>query len=181
MNKIFGSETLYNVIETVGKFFERAGRTVNKNEKAFLCVFTAVFLSWALFATIHTANLVINSERTTGVIVDFTASKGSVPEKRTYHPIIKFKAGDGLEYKFKSGTGFKGNYYRESDSVEIIYRKDRPDAAEINSFQTLWLMPVLLFIASGIGIAGLLYPGSKKPAKDPELAFLETNEIDKKS
>lgn len=176
MNKIFGSEKLYAVVETAGKSFERAGAAVNNNEKTFFIVFTIVFLSWALFVTVHTARLVMNSEKTTGVIIDFTASKGTSPQKRSYYPIIKFTAGDGMEYKFKSETGFKGNYYRESDSVEILYRKDRPEVAEINSFQALWLMPVLLFGVSVLGIAGLLYPGAKKPVKDPELAFLEANE-----
>ncbi len=187
MNKIFGSEKLYNALENWGQFLEkwgrrlkRAGAVINVNEKSFLTVFTIIFLSWALLATFKTARIVMNSEKTEGVITEFIASKGrSSPERRSYYPVIKFNAVDGREYKFQSGTNFNGREYRVSDRVKVIYRTDRPEMAEIDSLYALWFVPGLLFVASGIGIAGLCGAGGKKNTKDPELAFLEANSIDK--
>jgi len=187
VNKIFGSEKLYNALEKWGQFLEkcgrrlkRAGTVINVNEKSFLTVFTIIFLSWALLAAYKPARIVMNSEKAEGVITEFIASKGrSSPERRSYYPVIKFKDGDDREYKFQSGTNFNGRDYRVSDRVKVIYRKDRPEMAEIDSLYALWFVPGLLFFASGIGIAGLCGAGRKKIVKDPEVAFLEANSIDK--
>jgi len=180
MNKVFGSEKLYNNLGKWGRFLERAGALINANEKLFLVAYTAIFLPIALFVTIKTALFVMNSEKAEGVITEFAVSKEPArPERKRYYPVIKFKAADGREYKFQSETNFNGWNYRVADRIKLIYRKTDPQTAEIDSLYALWFVPGLLFVASGIGIAGLAGIGKKKSGKDPELAFLEANSIDK--
>jgi len=162
---------------------EGVGTAFNNNMRLLFVIYLIIFLPWTLMSSFKTVRFVSNSEKAEGVIIDVTVSKDASVRNRKYYPIIKFKAGDGREYKFESGTGFNNNTYVAFDSVEVIYRKDRPEAAEINSFQVLWQMPLLLIIASSIGIAGLFSSGGerqkKAPGKDSELAFLEAAEIKK--
>lgn len=74
----------------------------------------------------------------------------------TYHPVVRFTPPETNEtVEFKSRFGVWPSPFAVSDGVEVAYDPADPRRAKINSFWTLWFLPILL-IAFGFacGLAG---------------------------
>jgi hypothetical protein len=70
------------------------------------------------------------------------------------HPVVEFTSADGTQRKFEDSTGSKPPAYEVGERVEVLYRADSPEDAKINSFSSLWLLP-LIFGGLGLLIAGI--------------------------
>ena len=70
-------------------------------------------------------------------------------DETSYFPTVRFRTAAGREMTFQSGTGSGQASWRVGDRVEVRYRRDRPDCAEVGSFAALW-GPTLLFAVLGI-------------------------------
>ena len=92
----------------------------------------------------------------TGKVVSFEVKheKDKKKNKTMYYPIVSFKDKNGRELEFRSNTGSNPKSYRVGEIVEVIYRKDNSDNAKINSFSSMWLLPLILSIFGCI-IAGI--------------------------
>ena len=185
VKKIFGSTWLYNLLEKQTERSENFRVAVNSNKgKRILnifCLTMAICLFiFGLYTTFKSLNLIFYSEKTQGLIVDlkYSEHRSKNAQGRTSYPIVKFKASDGKEYKFVSELGIGGGDYNIANKVEVLYIKNNPDEAEINSKLHLLLWPVI-FILVGIGIIlGIVSENLKnKTLKDPELEFLNAHEI----
>jgi hypothetical protein len=92
-----------------------------------------------------------------GTVVDNEASlvQSRGPARTFYLPIVQFTTKRGERISFTSRTG--GLSARPKGSVvRVLYDPQRPQRAELASFRTLWLFPVvtsafgLTFLAAGL-------------------------------
>ncbi|MCB1505596.1 MAG: DUF3592 domain-containing protein [Hyphomicrobiaceae bacterium] len=101
-----------------------------------------------------TVQAVSKSDRTSGEVVaiekshPMPASKGGAP-RVTYTPVIEFKAPDGATHRFTSSWHSTEPAYAVGEKVGILYRRDDPSRAFVDSFAETWLLPIIF---SGIGL-----------------------------
>ena len=129
--------------------------------------FGALSLGVSLFFVIRIIRLVFVAYWLRGVIVDLehvaatSQAKGSAKElkkeKAKLVPIIEFETPGGRLVKFRAYHRLLSVFQRPTIGAEVgvIYQRNQPDAGIINSFLTIWALPV---ICSVIG-AVLLYGG----------------------
>jgi hypothetical protein len=98
-------------------------------------------------------------------------AQGTVVALRSGAPEVKFRAHDGREVQFTSSVSSKPPSYSVGDAVEVLYRQEQPEDAEINALMTLWLGVMVLgglgSVFSLVG-AGLVFAWGRKAA-DPGL------------
>jgi hypothetical protein len=75
----------------------------------------------------------------------------------TYAPVFTFKAADGASYTISSDTGSLPAGFAVGEIVHVLYLPSNPSGARIDSFEQLWIFP-LIFGLLGLGVtaAGLL-------------------------
>jgi hypothetical protein len=88
-----------------------------------------------------------DSTTATGVIVGFREDRNR--DEISYFPKIRFRTPAGREVTFESGAGSSHTSLQVGDTVEIRYRRDQPEIAEVASFAALW-GPTLLFGMLGV-------------------------------
>lgn len=95
------------------------------------------------------------SLRTDGTIVALER-KRNAKGFDTYHPVVRFIPPETNEtVEFKSRFGVWPSPFAVSDRVEVAYDPADPRRARINSFWTIWFLPILL-VCFGLacGVAG---------------------------
>lgn len=105
-----------------------------------------------LAIVIHTAVFVLGASKAPGTVIemerDATSDGGS-----TYHPIFAFTDAAGILHTQRSSFGSSDFAFEAGEQITVVYDPKKPSRSKINSFQTLWLGPIIL-----IGF-GLLFAG----------------------
>jgi hypothetical protein len=83
---------------------------------------------------------------TQGMVVKLTEDPMAHGNQRSWYPLVEYQV-DGRAYTYK-GVGSNPPRYTVGQKVPILYKPGRHDAARINSFFDLWLIP-LVFGGSG--------------------------------
>lgn len=116
---------------------------------AVLLMVGCLFLGFVMFLKAY--KIVSHGERVSGIVVDIKISTTS--NRRQYaHPVIKFKTIEGKEIEFTATSPSLFVKTAKGDEVPIVYNKNRPQEAEIDSFYDLWLFPLAIF---GVALVGL--------------------------
>jgi hypothetical protein len=84
-----------------------------------------------------------------GLVVDVvveTDAKGS----RMYSPVVEFTDTLGERFRFQEGVAVTGSpFFDKGERVPVLYERENPARAQIDSFSSSWLVP-LLFAAFGL-------------------------------
>jgi hypothetical protein len=79
----------------------------------------------------------------TGTVVLLKESADTENSGVTYTPVITY-AVDGQSHTFTSNVSSDPPTYNVGDPVNIIYERDNPSRARVDSWKELWLLPVIL-------------------------------------
>jgi len=104
-------------------------------------------LAGAWFSMQSTRDFVASALPATGEVIDFFESRSS--ESLTYRPVVEFVTAQGQSVQFTSPSGSSPPAYSRGESVEVLYDPDRPEIAQINSFFSLWGVPII-FVSIGV-------------------------------
>jgi hypothetical protein len=110
------------------------------------------FLLWSL-------SVALGGEETIGVIVDYKRRMSRNGD--LYAPVVGYEA-DGQYYEMTSSMATSWKAYEIGDEVSVLYSPDDPGSATINSFTSMWLLPMLLcggglaFTLGGLGLGAFL-------------------------
>ena len=111
------------------------------------------FLLFGVKELYQVNRFVAGGEHADGII--FEMKKG--PSKLSkYHPRIRFQTKEGKNIEFSPGNGSNPPMYEVNDHVPVVYNRDYPNYAVINSFIEIWLAPV---IYAGLGMLLLISSG----------------------
>ena len=117
--------------------------------------------------SLTTAIAMARAERATGIVVAFSGTtpphtqKGPPPQP-TVAPVIAFTAADGRERRFTAGWYASEPVYALGDRVPVLYRRNDPARAWIDSFAETWLFPVIASVISAVFlVVGLLMRGAR--------------------
>ncbi|MFJ3638338.1 DUF3592 domain-containing protein [Streptomyces sp. NPDC090108] len=126
-------------------------------------VFGALFLAIGLALAGGSVSFLSEAKRAPGTVVGMDWRSGSSGQhgvgRRTHsgptaHPVVAFTAADGVRRTFTGSVGSKPPAYDEGERVEVLYRPGSPEDARIDSFVSLWLLP-LVFGGIGLVITGV--------------------------
>ncbi|MFE1175942.1 DUF3592 domain-containing protein [Streptomyces sp. NPDC058773] len=137
------------------------GRTARRWIMFGMIALGAMFLAIGLVLTGVTASFLSDAKRARGSVValewrdDDHGASGKTLEHDTpvAYPVVEFTSADGMPRKFRSSAGSNPPSYQKGDLVEVLYRADSPEDAQVNGFASLWLLP-LIFGGVGLGLSG---------------------------
>jgi hypothetical protein len=126
--------------------------------------FVMLFVGFCMFAggvvsAIQTELFLRSSASVTGTVVSLRSKVDDGDS--SYAPVFSFTAGDGRSYTVASHNFSSPPDFSPGQSVAILYMKDRPEDARIDTFYQVWGMAEVLaiiaaaFVAMGTGF--LLY------------------------
>jgi len=97
---------------------------------------------------VRTISFVMYATKTPGTVIEiehtYTSKGGS-----TYHPIFTFADNSGIIYTQRTFVGSSSYNFEPGDKVTVFYEASDPTRSEIDSFQTIWLGPL---ITTGFGL-----------------------------
>lgn len=135
----------------------------------FLILGTLLLLG-ALIVYQHTASFTRRAARAQGTVTallphlstDTTNTNGSVsnPTSRyTYQPVVRFQYG-AQQIQFSDSMASSPPAYRVGETVSVLYLESNPYDARIESFMSLWFLPLFFgglgAIFLGVGVNMML-------------------------
>ncbi|MBQ2315187.1 MAG: DUF3592 domain-containing protein [Treponema sp.] len=113
----------------------------------FFSLFGGCWFIAGLAITLYTCIFVSHAVETRGTVIEnklvSTGKNTSV-----YYPVFAYTDENGTQYTIQSNMGNKPPRYKTGQEISILYAKNKPGSAKINSFVELYL-PGTLF--GGIG------------------------------
>ena len=85
-----------------------------------------------------------NAARTEGTVIAVKRKRGA-KGMALDHPVVRFvpvETGETIE--FRSPVGLRPTPFAEGDPVEVAYDREDPQQAKIDSFWTIWFVPLVL-------------------------------------
>lgn len=111
----------------------------------------------------NTSSFIKAASRTEGTVVDLVAIDMGVNNSSrsrstiAYRPTIHFINHKGEKVEFTSSVGTNPPSYSKGQKVEILYRPDEPQNAQINDFSSLWFDSITLgSMGGGFFIIGMI-------------------------
>jgi hypothetical protein len=123
-------------------------KSILKTGGLFSAVSSLFFLTAAIFLYLHTQSFVQSASRTQGKVTKLVFSH------RDYFPVYTFKDSRGAKHSIQSLSGSSPAAYQIGDVVPVIYPRDNPDDAEIDTFLDVWIWPIAM---AGFGALVLLF------------------------
>ncbi|MGY0022808.1 DUF3592 domain-containing protein [Streptomyces sp. cg35] len=137
--------------------FQRGGRDARWWITFGGIAFGALFLAIGLVLGGMSVSLAVSGKHAEGTVVHMEwssgTSSGSSRKSRgsgpSAHPVVLFTPAGGESVTFRSSAGSNPPAYDVGDRVDVLYRADDPEDAQIDGFLSMWLLPLIF---SGIGL-----------------------------
>jgi hypothetical protein len=120
--------------------------------------FPLVMAGYALFMVYGATSLTLRAEHSEGVVVGFERELG-FPGKYHYttnHPVVEYRTASGETIRFRALADRKRGNISKGQRVAVLYDPRAPEAASIDSFEQLWLIP-LLFSSMALPVGGFVF------------------------
>lgn len=107
-------------------------------------------LGLALCSWIYMLHFVHVAAHTSGIVIEMQQQTDKDNGSVSYAPTFRFQDAGGVEHTVSSGFFQSPPDFHVGDIVEVLYLKDAPKQARINSYWQVWGLPSLA------GIMGIL-------------------------
>jgi hypothetical protein len=107
-----------------------------------------IFLAVLIYSSVKNIVFVRDSAVTTGTVISYESHQDSNPKNSGsrwityYQPVINFTASNGQSTEFTSSDESRTKYYTIGDQVAVRYSKSNPSNATLDSFGSLWGLPI---------------------------------------
>jgi hypothetical protein len=99
---------------------------------------------------------------TNGTVIAMREATGSGSGPRTFAPTFRFRDAAGIEHVVTSNVYQRRGAFQVGDTVAVLYLRDSPQAARLDSFWQVWGMSTVLgmigCMALTIGFAMVFWP-----------------------
>jgi hypothetical protein len=124
-------------------------------ERMIGVVFLAVGLglgTGGFFAWKHVADQRERGLRADGEVIRLERSGGA------YYPWVRFETRNGTPVEFRGSVGSKPPAFEVGEKVEVLYQRDAPEDAHIDSFFENWFLALILgFLGTVFTLFGVLF------------------------
>lgn len=97
---------------------------------------------------VKTATFVTRASKAPGTVVEMERNASSEGGS-TYHPIFTFADASGIIHTQRTSSGSSSYTFEPGEKVTVLYDITAPKNSKIDSFQTVWLGPLLI---TGFGL-----------------------------
>ncbi|MHC0062451.1 DUF3592 domain-containing protein [Nostoc sp. UIC 10890] len=100
---------------------------------------------------LNTRSFVTSAIPAQGTIIDLVQRSSTDNKGRysyVYYPVVKFTTSSGETTVFEANSGSNPPEFTKGQQVEILYSPEKPNSATINSWLSLWFLPIM-FISLG--------------------------------
>lgn len=121
-----------------------------KTLKILKYVFTLIgagLLIGAMMSYINTSKFIERASETVGTVIDVERSRSS--DSTTFYPVVVFEDANGREVEIRSRSGSNPPAFSRGETVSVLYESTTPESARINTFFSLWGLPIIL---GGLGL-----------------------------
>ena len=101
-------------------------------------------LGGAVFSFVTTSRFIGEAVAADGMVVGLEERWDSDDNDYTYYPQVEFQTEDHRTIAFTSDTGSRPAAFDVGEPVRVLFDPARPEAARIDSFFQLWLLPLVL-------------------------------------
>lgn len=111
--------------------------------------------AFGVFTFKKNQKLAKNGVKTMAKVVDVSEQTDTDSEgfsSKSYYPVLEFVDQNSQKHKFKGNVGGGKRKYHLDQEVEIIYDPTNPAQAQMKSFFTQWIMPMIIVVV-GIMLA----------------------------
>ncbi len=108
-----------------------------------LCMLIGAFLLYK-----NTSDFVSTATVAIGEVVDFETHRSD--NSTMYSPVVVFQAKDNSTHKFVSSVSSNPAGYEIGEKVEVLYRVQFPQEAQINRVFSLYFAPIFLSFMGGV-------------------------------
>ena len=143
MNIEKNTEFAFNAINTA---YSTGRRIIYILMGLFFTVLGAALLIWVINNISDRIKALDNFEKTTGTVIEMREVPETEQAGVTYAPVVKFEDKNGKTYIHSSNVSSDPPKYKTGDKVEILFDKNNPDDAFINSFLAKWSGTIMLLI-----------------------------------
>jgi hypothetical protein len=130
-------------------------------------LFTGIFLlvglgmlGGAVYSFVTTWRFIGGAIAAAGVVIALEERWSSSDGDYTYYPRVAFETEDRRRFEFTGDTGSRPAAFDIGEPVRVLFDPARPEAARIDSFFQLWLLPLILgglgTVFSAFGLAATL-------------------------
>jgi len=115
-----------------------------------------LLLIGGIYLAIKPAALLFNGVTVSGKVTEIAMTE--YRHSKSYLPVVSFTDEQGKTQSFKEDVGdYPGFNLKAGDTVDVIYQKDQPASAVINTFYYMWGPSVLtLFLGVVFMLSGAL-------------------------
>lgn len=160
------SETTFEELEHPRSTVRRSREDIAPLIAGAICIILGVAVVAAGgYSFLSTVRILANAGRVEGTIVRIdvetsTSSNkdGASSTSASYLPVVSFRDEGDEQHTFKSGTDSPDA--RVGDKVSVVYNRDNPGEARIDSFSSLWGPSIFMYIFGAVVLGiGLLCAG----------------------
>jgi hypothetical protein len=108
-----------------------------------------LFLIIAIGLSIPTARFVSDAIATDGTVIDIQPVYIPRRSRYFYLPVFRFIASDGQTHMLRAESSVSLVRFKRGDSIRVLYLKDHPETARIDTIPQLW-MPELILASLGV-------------------------------
>ncbi|QND54659.1 DUF3592 domain-containing protein (plasmid) [Phyllobacterium sp. 628] len=101
---------------------------------------------------LKTHRFIVRAEHAQGRVIAMMPERSRGDGSVVYKPVVEFNTPAGERIEFQSSVGSNPPAFETNEVVQVLYEPANPRSAEINSFWSLWLGPVIttgLFLVFG--------------------------------
>ena len=99
--------------------------------------------------------------RAQGQVIDYAERIGSGRgNRRQFMPIVRYHPAGGTPVEFQSRMGASGKPFQIGEPVPVVYRRDKPQVAEIATSAQLWLAPAAIAAMALVALYGAWQAGA---------------------
>ena len=105
----------------------------------------SIMLAGAALSFMHTRQFVHSSSVGDGVVIENVWRESSGRRRSgSFYPRVRYRTMSGQDFVIISNTGSRPPSFRVGERVQILYSPDNPTRARIDSFGSLWALPLVL-------------------------------------
>jgi uncharacterized protein DUF3592 len=127
-----------------------------------LVLAVACAVAWSTLGFLGSAS---RAEGTVIALVQSTGAKGG----RLYAPIVRFQTQAGAAIEFASKLNTDLQLYAPGQPVSVLYLREHPEEARIDTPLELWFVPLVLLIPGSVlfSVGLLVWRGSARRRRQP--------------
>ena len=114
-----------------------------------LCIVGPLLLLIAAITSVPKIEFVCNSTAAEGKIISLERVYSIQRSKDVYKPVVRFYDGDGKIHIFVADSRAGFHLLQDGDRVPVLYLKDHPEIARIDTISQLWMpQPLMAFLGT---------------------------------